>query len=323
MKKLLSLLMILLLPLFPAAAGVTDTIAVEQIKGEMTYNNATPFQPVLTITNLSPHDVSVTVEVYDELAKLTVQSTQFVMPVGGTPVTINGFVYKQLSHDGQINTYRYRVTSANGFKENFYAAQMMHIDQRTQQPYYTQIHNAYYPRNSVTSFGPQFRVLTPNLTKEWYMFTPVNLAQQGRQTFTLVGGNMYEVGEVFVDVMGDSVTVSYHYFYDGQTKKIAPVAEFLHFFNDYASITTVDHKKIPETFRFNQPFSINNQLGGDTNVLMFVRNTESFYHFPTPDQQLYRNAPNSEQRNAERQFMLQMMDPVEGLNLVNDHNYAN
>ncbi len=325
MRKLLSLICVaaLMLSAVPAIASVTDNIAVEQVKGEMTYNTSIPYNPVLNITNLSPHDVSVTVEVYDELAKLTVHTTHVVIPAGAQPVTINGFVYKQLANEGQINTYRYRVTSANGFKENFYSAQIMHIDKTTKQPYYVQVHNAYYPRNSVSSFGPQFRVLTPDLTKEWYMFTPINLAQQGRQTITLVGGNMYEVGEVYVDVAGDTVTVSYRYFYDGQTNKIDAVGEFLYFFTDYGSITTVDHKKLPAIFQFNQPFSIINQLGGDTNVLMFVRNTESFYRFPTPDQQLQRNYPNSDARNAQRWDMLTMMDPIPGLVLVNDHNYAN
>lgn len=325
MKKILSLASVLALLLFawPAGASTVDSITVTQIKGEMTYNNQAPFQPVLTIVNNSAHDVHLTVEVYDELLRRTVHATPYTMPISKDPLVINGFVYKPLQTEGQINTYRYRVKSSGGFKEDFYSAQIMRIDATTKQPYYIQVHNPRFPRNTVSSFGPQFRVLTPGLTKEWYMFTPLNLSLQGRQTFTLVGGNMYEVGEVYVDVAGDSVTVNYRYYFDGQTDKIRPVTDFLYFFNDYGSVTTVDHTKLPKTFQFGRPFSIQQQLGGDTNVLMFVRNTESFYRFPMPDQQLLRNQPMSDLRSTERLSMLQMMDPVEGLNLVNDHNYAN
>ncbi len=325
MKKFLSLWLLaaLLATALPALGATADVLSITQTKGEITYTVEVPGQPVLTIVNMSDHEVQVTVEVYDELARQVLFATPYVMPVGTEPLLVYGFAYKPLQTNGQINTYRYRVTTPGGVKETFYAAQTRHTDKTTNQPYYVEVHNAYLPRNTVSSFGPQFRVLTPGLTKEWFMFTPINLAIQGRQAFTLVGGNMYEVGEVYVDVAGDMVTVSYMYYYEGATEKVKRGDEFLHFFHDYTSVTTVDYKQISSPFAYGRPFSITNDLGGDTNVLMFVRNILSFYRFPMPEKMLSRNYPKSQARTAERGAMLAMMDPVPGLDLVNDHNYAN
>ena len=44
----------------------------------------------------------------------------------------------------------------------------------------------------------------------------LNLSVQGRQTYELVGSNMYVIGEVYVDVYGDTLTVTYHNYYDGK-----------------------------------------------------------------------------------------------------------
>lgn len=326
MKKLLSLLFAAvlltgLLPVMPVMAA--EEISVFQTKDEVTYTTEFPEQPVLTLANPNNYDVAVMVEVYDELTRRTVHTLHLTLPQGNVPQVVNGFVYKHLSQNGEINTYRYRVTTPGGFKKILYFAQTMHVHPETKAIYYTQVHNSYYPRNTVSSFGPQFRVINPQLTKEWYMFTPINLGQQGRQTFTLIASNMYEVGEVYVDVYGDTVSVTYHYFYDGETDKVKPVDDFLHFFPDFASVTNVDPASIRSPFAFGQPFSIQHDLGGDTNVLMFVRNRLSYYRYPMPTLQLTRNAPKSASRMAERAYMLGMMDVVPGLDLVNDHNYAN
>lgn len=325
MKKILSLWLFaaLLVSALPVSGATVDAIEITQTKGEVTYTVETPGQPVFSIVNRSDHEVYVTVEVYDELMKQTMFATPYTLPVGTEPFLVYGFAYKHLERNDQINTYRYRVTTPNGVRETFYAAQTRHTDKATNQPYYVEVHNAYLPRNTVSSFGPQFRVLSPGLTKEWFMFTPINLGIQGRQTFTLVGSNMYEVGEVHVDVAGDMVTVSYNYFYEGMTEKIKRGDEFLHFFRDYSSVSTVDYKQLGNSFTYGRPFSIVNDLGGDTNVLMFVRNILSYYRFPMPDKMLSRNYPKSQARTAERGAMLAMMDPVPGMDLVNDHNYAN
>ena len=51
-----------------------------------------------------------------------------------------------------------------------------------------------YYNNTVCAFGPQFRDVSSKLTKEWYMFTPVDLSEDGTQYFELIGGGMYVIG---------------------------------------------------------------------------------------------------------------------------------
>ncbi len=326
MKRTLSLMLLaaLLLSLTPLASlAANDDVKVTLVK-ELYYSNAMPHQPVMTLVNNSPHEVYVTIEVYDEAGRSVVNTQQITLPVGQTPVEVYGFVYKPLTQNGEVNTYRYNITTAGGYKRTLYFAQIMRVDKNTNEITYAQWDNPIFGRNTVTSFGPQFRVLTPELTKKWYMFTPIDLSQQGRQTFTLVGGNMYEVGEVYVDVYGDTVNVTYKYYYDGETgSKIEGISQYLNFFQAYNTITEVEPEKLPSNFAFNTPFSIANNLGGDTNVLMFVRNVETFYRFPTPKAEMRRNYPNTPARKAERGAMLALMDPIAGHDLVNDHNYAN
>lgn len=325
MKKILSVLMLsaLLLSLLPMAAGAAGEVSVEQTKEELTYTNDVPSMPALTITNTAGVDLTITLQVYDELEKRNVYEQEFLVPAGdGGTLVLDGFVYKPLEKNGQINSYRYRVTTPGGFKKNLYFVQIMHIDKATGQPYYTQIYNSYLPRNTVSSFGPQFRVISPNYTKKWYMFTPIDLSRQGRQSFTLVGSNMWEVGQAHVDVYEDTVNVSYEYYYAG-SDKMEPVKEFITFYKDYAEALQHDPDTTASAFAFNKPFSIQNDLGGDTRVLMFIRNNLSYYRFPVPTEGLHRNAPNSEARKSERGGMLAIMDQVEGIDLVNDHNYAN
>lgn len=324
MKKLVSVLLLgaLMLSLLPMAAGAAAELTVEQTTDELTYTTAAPSAPVLTLTNTAGVDVTARVQVYDEREKRYIYDQKFLVPAAGGPLVLDGFVYKPLEKNGQINTYRYRVTTAGGFKKTLYFVQIMHIDKTTKEPYYTQVHNGYYPRNTVSSFGPQFRVISPEFTKKWYMFTPVDLSRQGRQTFTLVGSNMWEVGEVHVDVYDDTVNVTYGY-YHADSDKMEPVKEFITFYKDYSKALQHDPDTTASSFAFNKPFSIANDLGGDTKVLMFIRNNLSYYRFPTPTATLYRNAPNSDARVAERAAMLALMDPVVGVNLVNDHNWAN
>lgn len=311
----------LLFTLLPMAGLAADTLQVDLAK-EINLISPVDEQPALTFTNTSPNNVDVTLIVYDEAAKSTVQTLQFTLLQGDAPFVVNTHAYKMLEGNGKLNTYRYQITTAGGYKDTLYFAQIMYVNKDTQEISFVQWHNPIYPRNTVTSFGPQFRVLTPDLTKEWYMFTPIDLTVQGRQSFELVGGNMYNVGEVHVDVNGDNVTVTYQTHYAGETDKVEIISEYLNFFTAYNTITTVNPEELPSQFAYGVPFSIANNLGGDTNVLMFVRNVETWYLFPIPTAELQRNLPNSDENYALRGRMLELMDPIEGVELINEHNYA-
>ena len=123
-----------------------------------------------------------------------------------------------------------------------------------------------------------------------------------------------------VDVRGYGQRDYEYRFADNADSKIKPVR--------ITSISSVFDQVMSTKPEDNPPgshsagLSIANELGGDTNVLMFVRNRVSYYRFPVPKGELLRNYPKNEANNALRQQMINMMDPVPGLTFVNDHNYG-
>jgi YD repeat-containing protein len=165
----------------------------------------------------------------------------------------------------------------------------------------------WYPNNTVCSFGPQFKDVAPGLTDLWYMFTPVDLSHDGTQTFEMVGGNMYVLGQVSLTVAGDSVTVTYSTV-KGKYGHIYMKSEYLNFFKDLGSVTTVVPEDLGEGFRFGEAISIQKDLGGDTNVLMFVRNVATFRNFVTDEILLRRFYKNYPSRVTIRDAMLELMD---------------
>jgi YD repeat-containing protein len=165
----------------------------------------------------------------------------------------------------------------------------------------------WYPNNTLCSFGPQFRDVAPNLTDLWYMFTPVDLSHDGTQSFELVGGNMYVLGQVSLTVAGDSVTVTYSTI-KGKNGHVYMKSEYLNFFKDIKSVTTVVPEELGEGFQFGKAISIQKDLGGDTNVLMFVRNVATFRNFVTDEILLRRFYKNYPSRVTLRDAMLELMD---------------
>lgn len=130
----------------------------------------------------------------------------------------------------------------------------------------------YYDHNTVCSFGPHFRNVSPDLTDKWYMFTPIDLSKDGTQAFELVGGNVYIIGKAAVTVEGDKVTVTYEYFNDDVWHR----GDFFTIFPDYDSITTVNPDEIEKGYTFGEPISIEKDLNGDKEVILFIRNVATF-----------------------------------------------
>ena len=170
----------------------------------------------------------------------------------------------------------------------------------------------WYPNNTACSFGPQFREVRPELTDKWYMFTPINLSIQGRQEYELVAGNFYVIGKVYVDVADDRLVVSYEYFYDKQGGTTETVSEFFTFFPNLASVFDVEPEDLEgESFRFGQPISIDEDLRGDTSVLLYVCNRVNYCSYPIDGQRLSRFFINRPDRVALRSEMLTMMRQTE------------
>ncbi|MBN1777051.1 MAG: hypothetical protein JW811_02925 [Clostridiales bacterium] len=164
---------------------------------------------------------------------------------------------------------------------------------------------AYYSHNTVCSFGPHFRDVSPELTDKWYMFTPVDLSRDGTQTYPLVGGGAYIIGQVNIYVSGDNVTVLYQYFNDD----IWDEQQFFTIFPDYGSITTVTPEEIEPLFSYGQPISIAYDLSGDTNVILFVRNVVTFRDDNPKIVRFWENIP---EYKTQREQMLDLLDGTQG-----------
>jgi hypothetical protein len=317
LKRLAALMLsaLMIMTLLPHLAFAKDTLDVTPVK-EFRFSSPTSLEDVFTVQNTSGRDVIVTVVVQDQATQQTVQTMNFPLLMGSAPVAVQAYVYRPLSHHEEINTYRYTITTDGGYSRRLYYGQKLTITTDANgNPIhiYDQMDNSYYPRNTVSSMGPHFREVTPNLTKLWYMFTPIDLSIQGRQSFPLVASNIFEVGQVHVDVNMDTVVVTYEMcFEDKPNYTTERLSDFLTFYNAYTDISIVEPEEMPgpSHYAFGQPFSILNHLGGDTNVIMFVRNRITYYEFPAPKSAYIRYWRNKPEYKSRIEGMLQMMDPI-------------
>lgn len=168
---------------------------------------------------------------------------------------------------------------------------------------YTESRTVTYSHNTVCSFGPHFRNVSPELTDKWYMFTALDLSQDGRQVYEIVGGNTFVIGCVTIDVQGDNVTVTYDY-----VPGVWGYEEFFTFFHDYDDVTTVNPSEIDEKYEYEKTYSIADDLDGDTSVLLFMCNVATF---KSDNKALTFFYENLDERKALRQAMLDMIGKVE------------
>ena len=157
-----------------------------------------------------------------------------------------------------------------------------------------------YYNNTVCAFGPQIREVSPNLTREWYMFTPIDLSQEGTQRFELIGGGMYVVGEVLVTVKDGRVTVEYEY----ASRDIEAGRDYFTFFPDLESIKRTDMDHFQKRYLYGKSYSIEEKLGGDTDVILFVCNTATFEKTSRGVSRYYET---NEEREQLRDQMLDMI----------------
>ena len=121
---------------------------------------------------------------------------------------------------------------------------------------------------TVCTYGIRFRDLQNPITKEWYMFTPIDLSVEGEQTIDLIAGNMHEIGKATVLVKDGKVTVTTKV---NSTRNIAYKEEFLTFVPALADLTALDFEAMTN-YAYGEEISIEEALGGDTKVLLLMRN---------------------------------------------------
>ena len=170
--------------------------------------------------------------------------------------------------------------------------------------------HAVYWNNTACTFGLHLRDLRPDLTDKWYTITPIDLSEDGTQRFELVGGNMWIIGHVSVTVEGDSMLIDREIILDGKGRTKL-LSEYLNLFKDLDSITpeALEHDGLyGRGYQFGEPISIEKDLGGDTKVIMFVRDVASFNPRVTDDHFLARMWPNLPHRVAQRSAMLEIIN---------------
>lgn len=183
---------------------------------------------------------------------------------------------------------------------------LLHLLNEANEDTLQKLRDAYVPKekiyfnNTVCAFGPQFREVSSNLTRDWYMFTPVDLSKDGTQTYELIGGGMYVIGKLTVTVKNGTVTVDYDY----ASKDIEPGREYFTFFADYESITREDMDNFQKHYSYGKAYSIDEKLSGDTDVIIFVCNTATF---EKTSRGVYRYYETNDDREALRAQMLEMI----------------
>jgi len=159
-----------------------------------------------------------------------------------------------------------------------------------------------YDHNAVCSFGPQFRDVSPRMTNAWYMFTPVDLSREGTQTYDLIAGNLFVIGEVTVTVQDGRFQVDYRY----NSAQIEIGREYFNLFSDYESIgaENLENLHAQKRFSYGRSYSIADKLDGDTDVILFVCNTATFKKTTRGVGEYYQTNPD---RVSAREAMLEMI----------------
>ena len=130
------------------------------------------------------------------------------------------------------------------------------------------ISNKVYYHMSVCSNGIRFREVDEELTDDWFMFNPIELSVDGEITFDLIAGNVHKIGTVTVTVAEGNVTIAYELV---NPRHIRVNEEFMTILPSLTAVETVDPEELTG-FAFGEPISIQEDLGGDTKVLLFICN---------------------------------------------------
>jgi len=125
---------------------------------------------------------------------------------------------------------------------------------------------------TLCSEGIRFRDLENPVTDYWYMFTPIDLSVDGEQTYDLIAGNIHKIGTVTVLVKEGTVTVTYKLI---NRRDIMVFEEFMTFLPTLADVTELDFENMTG-YEYGEAISIQEQLGGDTKVLLVMRNLATY-----------------------------------------------
>ena len=129
---------------------------------------------------------------------------------------------------------------------------------------YERVTENWFYYQTVCSQGIRFRDIAPKLTNQWFMFTPLDLSKDGVSTIPLVAANSVYVGAVTVKVENGKLTVNYQVDYPAMRDDMA-----FALLPSLDQVTDVDIGMM-KTYPFGREISIQDDLAGDTRVLLYV-----------------------------------------------------
>ena len=149
----------------------------------------------------------------------------------------------------------------------------------------------WFPNNTICLAGLSLQETSTRLPDKWYNVIPVDLTRQGRQTYLLTISNARFIGECYVDVWGDEVTVDYSLI---EHSAIEPLESYGRWFTKLSQVTEKSIESKENGFVFGEPLSIAEDLGGADVALLFIR-SKATYYLPFPDgtelTRYWRNTP--------------------------------
>lgn len=120
----------------------------------------------------------------------------------------------------------------------------------------------------MTSEGPMFSSFHMGLTDEPYMFTPVDLSNDGEYRFALIGDFAWVAGEVQV-LVRSGMTIVTCFPREGVT--VDDKNSFFTFFPDIRSVQTIDPAKLKDVrLSFGMPYAVPALFRTDAKVLLYV-----------------------------------------------------
>ena len=166
----------------------------------------------------------------------------------------------------------------------------------------------WYPNNTIALAGLSLKEANATLPDKWYNVIPIDLTRQGRQTYFLTISNARFIGECYVDVWGDTVTVTCEVI---DRSGIELKSEYGRWFTRLSQITTSSIESAQGGFTFGVPVSISRDLGGADVALLFIR-SKATYRQPFRDgTELTRYWRNTPQWKQFRQNLTELMPYVE------------
>lgn len=166
----------------------------------------------------------------------------------------------------------------------------------------------HYPNNTVCVAGLTLQEVSSKLPNKWYNVLPVDLTQEGRQTYRLMISNMYHIGEVYVDVWGDEVTVSYALV---DSTAVQPLSSYGRWFTALSQITAQSIESSADGFVFGEPLSISEDLSGAEVALLFIRSKATYYQPFRDGTTLARYWRNKTEWKDFRQSLQELLPRVE------------